>query len=167
MLLLRNFKYLCKMKHFSLNSLSKQLDIGSSNLSRIMRGIYQEKNLPLETVVRLANVFEISLQEFVFVDIAVDGFSLNGYDTNQKDIYFMKNRLYLSSKNTISLNQLSIQIGMHRNTLNMLNRNEKKEKNVTIGTVAKLASYFNLTLDELVFEDLSKKEKKVGSVTHF
>ena len=28
-----------------------------------------------------------------------------------------------------------------------------------IGTIVKLASYFNLTLDELVFEDLSKKEK--------
>ena len=29
-----------------------------------------------------------------------------------------------------------------------------------IGTIVKLASYFNLTLDELVFEELSKKDKK-------
>ena len=161
MFLLKNFKYLLARNSLSICAIGKKTTIGSSDLSKINRGICNEMNLCLQTVIKISSMFGISLHDFVFKDLEKNCNSGNKeYGPMDRSIYLRKNTVYLSEKRKITLSSLSLKIGCSINTLNRLKRGESKESNMPIRTVAGLASYFNLTLDELVFEDLSKKDKK-------
>lgn len=151
----KNLKYLVKQNELTLRTLERNCDIGVSNLSRITRGVYREENLPLVTILKFAEHFQISLDEFVNKDLENSEFDTTHIKINQT--YVRSNMLYFLEIWKLNLNQLSKEIGVLRITLVRIRDELTNEKNITIQTVSKLSNYFKLTLDDFVFKDFSKK----------
>lgn len=155
-----NFRCLRNNSLLSLRSLAKQCYIGSSNLSRINKGIYKEENLPLLTVSKIANYFKISLNDLVNKDLEKCNFDIcYKSEMNLEEIYVRENMIYFLKINQISLYRLSKEIDISRITLVRIRDKMSNEKNITIRTVMKLSEYFNIPLDDFVFKDFSNENE--------
>lgn len=71
-------------------------------------------------------------------------------------MYFVENLIFLKEQTGLSSYKIGDMSGIPRSTIKFLL--EKRSFNPTIDTVVKIAKAFNLSLDEIVLTDLSKKE---------
>jgi Plasmid maintenance system antidote protein len=68
----------------------------------------------------------------------------------------IKNNInYLINKNNISYSEIERKSGVSKSDISKLIREKRDQRNLTIETVVKLATYFNVSLDDFVFKDLS------------
>lgn len=66
-----NFNYLLRTHSTNTNMLSKELDIYESSLRRLKVGVI--KNPSIETVIKICQHFNISIDDFVFKDLCKEG----------------------------------------------------------------------------------------------
>lgn len=69
-------------------------------------------------------------------------------------IYLKDNLIFLKELKNISCRKLSKVSGVSRPTIQNINKLENFS-NVSLGTVMKLAKYFDVTLDDFIYKDLS------------
>ncbi len=70
-------------------------------------------------------------------------------------MYLQKNLKYLLSKNKLSYRDVSRESGVSTRAISFIVNNDCL--NVTLYTIIKLSSYFNISIDKLINEDLSKE----------
>ncbi|RGO18018.1 XRE family transcriptional regulator [Coprobacillus cateniformis] len=77
-------------------------------------------------------------------------------------IMYLKNNLkILRSKKGLSYRQMGKKCGIGYASINRLENED--DSNVKIHTLKKLADFFNITIDELVYKDLSKDVPVTGT----
>lgn len=161
----RNLIFLCQRKQISLNSLKKATNI--SNLSRIVNGQIQEKNLTLLTAIKLCCFFNISLDTFVNQDIK----NLNqcvissDFEYIIPKIYVKHNFKYLYESVHVTKYNIFKHTSIRSHILLKILNGNVNEKNLTIETVVRLANYFKVPLDDFVFKDLAE-ENKIVAICH-
>ena len=162
-----NIKRLKCFYDFSLRKLSNLTQVSLATLSDTVNGINQEDKILLKTLINLTSCFQITLEEFVLTKLNEGNNRHCIMLLKNKELFLRDNLMYLADRKGISIRKLAEEASVSKTSLFYLKDKKILEENMRIGTIVKLASYFNLTLDELVFEDLSKKEKKVGNIAHF
>lgn len=68
-------------------------------------------------------------------------------------MFIQKNLIYLKSKHNVSYRKIASTINININAIIRIKNGA--EQNVTIKTIANLAKYFDVTLDDFVYKDLS------------
>ena len=76
-------------------------------------------------------------------------------------MYLNKNLRYLRNSKLLSYRQMGKQCGIGYASINRLENED--DSNVKIHTLKKLADFFNITIDELVYKDLSKDVPVTGT----
>ena len=76
-------------------------------------------------------------------------------------MYLKNNLKILRSKKGLSYRQMRKQCGIGYASINRLENEDNS--NVKIHTLKKLADFFNITIDELVYKDLSKDVPVTGT----
>ena len=77
----------------------------------------------------------------------------------------IKNNInYLINKNNISYSEIERKSGVSKSDISKLIREKRDQRNLTIETVVKLATYFNVSLDDFVFKDLATENKNCGKL---
>ncbi len=65
-----NLVYLKQINNLTVRQLAKATGLTNARYGNIINGKINEKNLTIETVTKLANYFKVSLDDFVFKDLA-------------------------------------------------------------------------------------------------
>lgn len=68
-------------------------------------------------------------------------------------MFIQKNLIYLKNKHNVSYRKIASALNININAI--LRIKNGAEQNVTIKTIANLAKYFDVTLDDFVYKDLS------------
>lgn len=66
-----NIIYLMHKKNITYYALEKETKISRTDISKLVKGQRNVKNLTIETIVRLANFFNVSLDDFVLKDLSL------------------------------------------------------------------------------------------------
>lgn len=152
----KNLTYFLQKYNYSCRKLENEINISRVMTSRIINGKKDEKNLYLKTVIKLANYFEVSLQDFVFADLSqIDKHKAIFQNTK---IHLKANLNYLLENDGNPACKIELSSGLSNGMIHNIVHGKAKEENLAIETVVKLANYFNVTLDEFVFKDLSLEE---------
>lgn len=72
-------------------------------------------------------------------------------------MFIQKNLIYLKSKHNVSYRKIAFALNININAI--LRIKNGAEQNVTIKTIANLANFFDVTIDDLVYKDLSIENK--------
>lgn len=72
-------------------------------------------------------------------------------------MFIQKNLIYLKSKHNVSYRKIALALNININAI--LRIKNGAEQNVTIKTIANLANFFDVTIDDLVYKDLSIENK--------
>ena len=73
-------------------------------------------------------------------------------------MYISQNLLYYRKKNQLSLRELALKIDVDFMTVYKIETGKTSEQKITIDTISKLASFFQISLDDFVYKDLSQFE---------
>ena len=74
-------------------------------------------------------------------------------------MYLQKNFNYLKFREDLSFRKIAKETGIHTNTLQILSK--KHDENMRIEVVLKLADFFQVSLDEFVKEDLTRRPERM------
>ncbi len=72
-------------------------------------------------------------------------------------MFIQKNLIYLKNKHNVSYRRIASSIDININAI--LRIKNGAEQNVTIKTISNLANFFDVTIDDLVYKDLSIENK--------
>ncbi|WP_278906534.1 helix-turn-helix domain-containing protein [Faecalitalea cylindroides] len=72
-------------------------------------------------------------------------------------MFIQKNLIYLKNKHNVSYRKIASALNININAI--LRIKNGAEQNVTIKTIANLANFFDVTIDDLVYKDLSIENK--------
>lgn len=76
-------------------------------------------------------------------------------------MYLQKNFLYMKEINNLSYEKISKNTEINVSTLFTLAKGD--QRNTRIEVVSKLSKYFDITIDDLVYKDLSKNVPVTGT----
>lgn len=65
-----NINYLINKNNISYSEIERKSGVSKSDISKLIREKRDQRNLTIETVVKLANYFKVSLDDFVLKDLA-------------------------------------------------------------------------------------------------
>lgn len=154
----KNTNYIIQSKKLSYFKIEKETEISRANVEKLINGKRNEKNLTIETVIKLANYFEVSLQDFVLTDLSqIDKHKVIFQNTK---IHLKANLNYLLKNDGSSARKIELSSGISNGKIQNIIHGKTKQENLTIETIVKLANYFNLSLDDFVLKDLSELEIK-------
>lgn len=136
----RNLKFIRQSKKLSQQEIADKLNIDRSSISRWENG---DMEATISNAILLSKYFNISLNDFIFKDLAAE---------NNVSNLFSKNLKYLREKRNLSKNKLSELIGVNQTTIG---RWESKEITPSIDNAESVAKIFNISISDLLTKDLS------------
>lgn len=140
MYLAQNLKYLREQKGIKQRELSEMFGLSSSAVA-----MWEQKHRTpdIETIIKLAGYFEITLDEFVLIDLRPP-----------LPIY-ASNIIFLRKKHDCSQGDLGNLLKIKQSTVSLYETGRRK---MSIDDLIIVADFFGVTLDQLVKRDLSKEQ---------
>lgn len=139
MYLAQNIKMLREQKGMSQKEMADAFEISQSAVGNWEQS---HRNPDIEMIVRLANYFNVTLDELVLRDLKPP---LSQYAENIR---------YLRLSHEMTQEQMGEMLGLkNKSSLSLI---EAGKSGISVENLEKLADYFNVTLDQLVKQDLSK-----------
>lgn len=144
MYLAQNLKYLRTKAGKQQKELALILNVSKATMTKYESGMVEPN---IETIVRIAEYFGVTLDELVLKDLRP---SAPAYVSNLR---------YLRKKNNITQTALAKVLGFK--VKSSVCAIETGMVEISVDNLIKLADYFNVTLDQLVKEDLSKEAERL------
>ncbi len=144
MYLAQNLKYLRTKAGKQQKELALILNVSKATMTKYESGMVEPN---IETIVRIAEYFGVTLDELVLKDLRP---SAPAYVSNLR---------YLRKKNNITQTALAKVLGFKGKS--SVCAIETGMVEISVDNLIKLADYFNVTLDQLVKEDLSKEAERL------
>lgn len=144
MYLAQNLKYLREQKRLSQKELAEEFGLSPSAIGMWEQG---SRKPDIEAVICLAEYFGVTLDELVLKDLKPSA------------PVYVSNLRYLRKKHNITQTEFAKILGFRgKQSICAI---ETGDAYISVDNLIKSADYFNVTLDELVKEDLSKEAKKL------
>lgn len=161
MYLQKNFNYLKLKKKISFRTISLFTGINLHTLSLLSHK--SEYDATIATIIKLCIFFDLSIHQFIFLDLENRIIQIHKSDADKTILMLQHNIRYLKTIYNLSYKDICNASQINENTLHiLLNGNIC---NTRIRTVIKLAAYFNLSLDLLIFSDLeTQKNETIQSI---
>lgn len=144
MYLAQNLKYLRMKAGKQQKELALILKVSKATMAKYESGMVEPN---IETIVRMAEYFGVTLDELVLKDLRPSA-----------PIY-VSNLRYLRKKHNITQTELAKVLGFKGKS--SVCAIETGTVEISVDNLIKLADYFNVTLDELAKEDLSKEAERL------
>lgn len=144
MYLAQNLKYLRMKAGKQQKELALILKVSKATMAKYESGMVEPN---VETIVRMAEYFGVTLDELVLKDLRPSA-----------PIY-VSNLRYLRKKHNITQTELAKVLGFKGKS--SVCAIETGTVEISVDNLIKLADYFNVTLDELAKEDLSKEAERL------
>lgn len=144
MYLAQNLKYLREQKKLSQEEFAKEFGLSPSAIGMWERG---SRKPDIEAVISLAEYFGVTLDELVLKNL------------RPPEPIYVSNLRYLRKKHGITQTELAKVLGFKGKS--SVCAIETGTVEISVDNLIKLADYFNVTLDQLVKEDLSKEAKRL------
>lgn len=144
MYLAQNLKYLRTKAGKQQKELALILNVSKATMTKYESGMVEPN---IETIVRIAEYFGVTLDELVLKDLRPSA-----------PIY-VSNLRYLRKKHNITQTELAKVLGFKGKS--SVCAIETGTVEISVDNLIKLADYFNVTLDELAKEDLSKEAERL------
>ena len=146
----KNLKFLREIRKISQQQMADDLKVNRQTIAQYEIGKIKPT---FDSLINIRNYFNVNLDDLIFKDLEKDKKTNN----NEKN-YFYSNVKYLIEKNYISIYSF---VKKHnefkQNTLqDYLKRNNDSTIYPKLDNILMLAEVFNLSLDDLVYKDLSK-----------
>lgn len=142
MYLKENLAYLRKKNSISQMELGDKLGVTKQAVSNWETG--HTNGMPLETLINLASIFSVSIDDLLTKDLRPAGIPLS------------KNLKYLRKKERYTQAEMSAILKVKRSTLAGY---EVGEKRPSYEGLLNLSEFFGVTVDDLLKKDLSKGEE--------
>lgn len=136
--LAQNIKYLREQKGMSQRGLSDALGLSSSAVAMWEQ---RHRTPDIETIIKLAGYFEITLDEFVLRDL------------RPPVPVYAGNILFLRKKHDCSQGDLADLLKVKQSTISLYETGRRK---MSVDDLLIVADFFGVTLDQLVKQDLAK-----------
>lgn len=144
MYLAQNLKYLREQKKLSQEEFAEEFGLSPSAIGMWERG---SRKPDIETIVRITQYFGVTLDELVLKDLRPSA------------PVYVSNLRYLRKKHNITQTEFAKVLGFRgKQSICAI---ETGDAYISVDNLIKSADYFNVTLDELVKEDLSKEAKRL------
>lgn len=143
MYLSQNLKYLREQKGLSQRELSDVLGLSSSAVTMWEQG---HRTPDIETIIKLAGYFELTLDEFVLRDL------------RPPIPIYAANLRYLRTKHGMTQENMANLLGYRgKQGYGAIETGKSK---ASVDDLEKLADFFGVTMDQLIKQDLSKEGEK-------
>ena len=142
MYLSQNLKYLREQKGLSQRELSDVLGLSGSAVAMWEQ---RHRTPDIETIIKLAGYFEVTLDEFVLRDL------------RPPVPVYADNILFLRKKHDCSQEGLADLLKVKQSTISLYETGRRK---MSVNDLLIVADFFGVTLDQLIRQDLSKEGEK-------